>query len=114
MNTNLNTSPETSKQIPSAVEMAKNLITSKPGLFKNDFDTQAAIALALIDFYKKCDHFLHPPLSAREKLAVDHPCAICGGEYGIHKYDTMQCQKDGIDIIGQRPEWVDTTFQSHS
>lgn len=43
-------------------------------------------------------------------VGLEDTCNICGGEMGIHNCHTMQCQENGIDIIGREPVWEETTF----
>lgn len=59
--TKLNNYPETTKQeIPSAVEMASELIKSKPLLFKDDSETQLALAVLMVTYHQRCEEFLKP------------------------------------------------------
>lgn len=44
-------------------------------------------------------------------VGFEDTCSNCGGEFGIHNCHTMQCQKDGIDLPGELPEWDGTTFK---
>lgn len=63
MNAKLKDSPEISNKIPNAVDMAQELISNNPTLFKDSLDTRAAIAEVMVDFYKKCDAYLNPPIT---------------------------------------------------
>lgn len=42
-------------------------------------------------------------------------CANCGGEYGLHQFETNQCPVGGIESPYPVPQkWADTTFDSVS
>jgi len=41
-------------------------------------------------------------------------CKNCGGEYGIHHYQTNQCPFGGREApIGRKQEWKSTTFEAN-
>ena len=68
MSTKLETLPENSKKVPSAVDLAQELINSRPDLFKDDRETQVALAGAMINFFKECDAYLNPPIDLFEEI----------------------------------------------
>lgn len=46
--------------IPSAIEMAKNLVKNMPSVFPNPELASALIAGAMLEFYTKCQQSLEP------------------------------------------------------
>lgn len=47
--------------VPSAVDMAQELITARPDLFKDDYETLLAIAETMFVYHQKMDQYFKRP-----------------------------------------------------